>query len=385
MDRQCNWIDGAAEPSREGLFELFARDGSARRLGEWPRSGPREVEAALASLGVAAAPTRPSLYELGRLWPCRFEAREADTAARLALSVDELRRLRGGVAFGLGVDARVPTRSVVFSAGRWMTAGEIFERVVGLQLLGASVLLLGAEELPQASDDAREALFELGLAGSGLAVLHGLTPAGWRALGALELGTLAFRGRLDADARASLAGSAEREPGLERALAELGAPRERGFDLATWARSLRLGLDGLSRRAASPRLEQLAETLVQAAFGRVPGLAGLAHGVPLAGRVPARHYAPFVAATLGAMDRLAAREAPLPAFGGAGSRERYRSRWRAALDEGGVLVTGGRDEYSPAGPLLAPTLLVNLPAEARALELGEPLAQLRLARVENPA
>lgn len=391
MERHPNWIDGAPCPSREGLVALHARDGSARRLGEWPLSGAGEVAEAFEALGAARGGLAASDEHLRRAlrgpWPAPGPALQADLAARLALTADEAGRLLvGASSFGIGLERQPTAELVVFSAGRRMLFPELLRRLVGLRLAGARVLVLASPELPQVTSAAHAALQELGLGGKGLAVLHGTTPGGWRELGAraAALPAMEFRGRLGADGRAALVGSASREPGLAATLEGLPAPLERRFELGALARTWGLGLDGLSRKSAGPRLELVAERLVLGAFGRVPALAGLAHRAPLTGTVEVAHYAAFVEATLAAMECLGEHEAPLPALGGAGLVERYRSRWRAALDEGAVLLMGGQVSETPAGPILAPTLLVNVPSTGETAAPAEPLAQLRLVRLRKP-
>jgi hypothetical protein len=58
----------------------------------------------------------------------------------------------------------------------------------------------------------------------------------------------------------------------------------------------------------------------------------------------------------------------------------YERSWRGAVDAGACLLAGGEVERTPYGPLLKPTLLVNVPADSAWAAPGRPLAQIRLVR-----
>jgi hypothetical protein len=300
----------------------------------------------------------------------------ASLGARLGLEPAELdafaaRRTRG--TFGLGLEAGGGGASAVLVAGAHTLPSELVRLAVRPLAAGQPLILVAHADLPMAADLARERLAGVGLAGRQLAVLHGLTPAGWRELGAHE-GELDVLGELDPSVRFELEGSARAEVGLGRLLMQLEGPRESRFDLASFARA-----EGLTEAS----IEDLAVRLVERAFGRASSLAGRAEGTPLCGLIPERKYARFVDATLEALEAHTARDVPLAGAGGSGLLRRYRNAWKAGLDEGAVLLFGGEAHDTPAGGVLAPSLMVNLLPSSHAFRVGEPLAQLRLARDPN--
>jgi len=280
-------------------------------------------------------------------------------------------RPRGG--FGLGLERLGGAGRVLLVASPTTLADELVRLAAAPLATGRAVLIVAHENLPMAADLARERLVAGGLESSQLAVLHGLTAAGWRALGELEP-ELAVLGELDLGAHLDLAGSARTSPALERLLLRLGSLREARFDLPTFARREEL---------VDAPIEVLAERLVARAFGRSFSLGGQVSGAPLVCAIPERSYAAFVDAALEALERLVAGEAPMVWSGGAALVRRYKEGWRRALDEGAVMLQGGEVTSSASGFVLAPTLLVNLQLTGRSFVPAEPLAQLRLARASN--
>lgn len=368
--RHGNWIGGEERPSKDGLFEVHGRSDGAL-LGEWPRSGEREVEAALAALGRARPLDRQAMeaalhVSLGR---------DVVLGARLGLTEAELDRFvraRDPGVFGLGADKPASGRFGLVVAPADGLPAELVRWVLELGSLGRPAVLVAHADLPMAADLARAALRETGVE---LAVLHGLTPGGWRALGGREA-ELAVRGVLDPTVRDELAGSEAQVPGLARLLARLAGPREACFELSELAPGGDL--------SALP-VEQLARRLVERALGRSASLGGRARGAPLCGAIPERLYSDFVEASLAEFERLAREQEPLAGPGGGALVKRYKVAWRAGLDEGAVLLAGGVAQVGVHGACLAPTLLVNVPLASASFAPAEPLAQLRLARVPESA
>jgi len=378
MTRHGNWIGAEERPSKEGLFEIFARRKSERpvSLGEWARSGAREVGEVMDAVVGARAGLRAVEAALG-LASAHGDGLDG-VAARLGLDASELAVLgaaRDAGSFGLGLEPAAHGEVALLVAAADALPEELVRQAAGPLAAGRAVVIVGHEDLPMSADLARDALVRAGVAAGSIAVLHGVTAGGWRALGGLEP-RLEARGVLDWSTRDDLAGSQLLEPGLDRLLARLAAPREARFELRAFAREQ--GLVG-----APP--DVLARQLVACAFGRGTSLGGRARGTPLCGVIPERDYSAFVDAALGELERRAEDDAPLAMPGGGRLIARYKSAWRSALGEGAVLLCGGYASDSPAGAVLAPTLLVNLPPASRAFALGEPLAQLRLARSTNRA
>lgn len=449
--RHTNWVGGEAVASRGGLYEVFARDGSGVRLGEWPRSDARDIGRALDVLG-ALEKHKGEVEkggERGRVGAGRTGAgpaamlRAADAAplaallglpAELAGALDRaarpgpvgelvaLARLlaldegQGLAAGGQGHAAphdrasRVPEafqtpldpalraalggpgasaspRVAVLVADRDQLPQDLTEEVERLTAAGVPVLLVAAEEAPLAAALACERLLARA---APVALVHAPTTAAWQRLASdARIGWVFARsgGGLAVRAACQHVPPARRlvRPRVE-ALTYWGCA-EGGPPARASAPAPRVDLPALAARPL-PAVRHIApdpgtlDAQVAAAVAHGAGplaLGGFAHAATALHVVAPACYPDLVERFRAAL----AAEPALPTWPDADLRRAYAAAWRGAIDAGATLIAGGTERTSPDGPLLAPTLLVNVPHASRWARSQRPLAQLRLVRSDG--
>lgn len=385
MQRHANWIAGSSRPSRAGLERLVSRrlEDGGRTLGEWPVSGGEDLLEALAGL---LPPDREPAELHGVLEAATVALEDATEGGPLAAGLQAAEACLGfepgclpaGLGtFGMGIGGVGLGRGAAVVVAHWTHGVRgLVTLLSGALLDRRPVLLVADPDLPMAAEVLVEALLAAGLPPRAVAVVFGARPEGLAALAAHPDVPAEWVGRMGLDRRAALEPFARDVPGLAATLATLEAPRAATWDLERRARDL--GLD------PEADLELLAEELVDAAFGPARGYHGLCHLTPLLAAVPGRVHAAFADAVLARFDgpladRVAAGLPPVP---GAGPDliERQRVHWRRLVDEGAVLVAGGRTLRGPGGPRLEPTLLVEVDPRELRRPPGEPLAVLGLVR-----
>ena len=406
MTRFTNLIAGTGAASKAGLFELHARGpGPGRALGQWPRSGGHEVAAALDGLDSPGLHLAVGLDQLEAGWRALVEMAGSTRPgappksagsnerrepletgldqlhARLGVSRQDANRLlfRGSfTSFGFGARHLGEKGPVALFCHWSIPLNELYAEVADCLFQGRSVVLLPDPALPMAGAAIAQALIVAGLDGARIAVVHGLDSEGWLALAeAVDDGrSLHPTGRISVDQKLELAPYAERSPVLQRLVDGLGTPRESEWGAPAFLREAHTDLAQVRRAARD---------LVRAAFGPGHGFGGVAHGAPLVARIPRPSFSAFTAALVAELDALQATANPPLAFlnstGKPSVRARYDELWKAGLDLGATLVTGGGVSVAgPGGVHLHPGLLVNLAGDSGLFDLGEPLGVLRLQR-----
>ncbi|MDG1498333.1 MAG: aldehyde dehydrogenase family protein [Planctomycetota bacterium] len=408
MTRFTNLIAGTSVPSKAGLFALASRalgqDGKCGgELGQWPRSGAREVMAALDGLeGQAPGQQLAGLDQLEAGWqellsmvtgssglgaPNRgaqaaiFDAGLDQLHSRLGISRSSAQELlfQGHFSsFGFGA-REFPRGGAVAVFCHWSEPlRTLFTTVAECLFRGRPVLLLPDPDLPMAGAAIAQALLAVGLDPASIAVLHALDTEGWMALaGAADQGRCPqVMGRISVDKKRELAAYGQHNPGLQALLLSLLTPVE-----SQWLAPAALGALPLD----SAQIRKAASALARAAFGPGCGFGGVAHGAPLVARIPRQAFSAFTNAMVAELDALPFGKYPPLAFLGPGGRHSVRARydelWKRGLDEGATLVTGGTTKvHSTDGGHLHPALLVNIDGDSGLFDLGEPLGVLRLQR-----
>lgn len=411
MTRFTNLIAGRSAPSKAGLFALTARgpggkskyQGAGGELGQWPRSGAHAVAAAIE--GLATSPPRAQLADLDQLdagWrellrmaggaqgagpadsaaaPGGFEAGLELLPARLGCSrkaAHELLLMGRYSSFGFGARDLGNGVPVALFCHWSDPLDALFAVVAECLFQGRPVLLLPDPDLPMAGAAIAQALLAVGLDGTGLAVLHALDTEGWIALAAAtgHEQSLHATGRISVDQKLELTPFGQHNADLLELINGLATPRE-----AEWIAPAAL----LESPCDPARVRLAAAALARAAFGAGHGFGGVAHGAPLLACIPRAAFSAFTAALVVELDTLATTANPPLAFLGSSGRHSVRARydelWKAGLDEGATLITGGAATvHSPGGVHLHPGLLVNIDGDSGLFDLGEPLGVLRLQR-----
>ena len=440
--RHGNWLLGEPVATRGGLYELFARDGSGRRLGEWPRSDGADVAAALEALsagpgGLVEGPesggegaehtgppatdatvgSAPARLALAALLGIPFESSATlDRAARPG-PVGELYTLAGaprGAApdgsaqvlrgvhrslGGPGLDAAPQApRVLVLVAGRDQLPQDLAQELELLAGAGIPVLLIPAEEAPLA------ALMALGSSNPEarrIALVHAPSTAAWHLIATdPRIGWVLARAGSGLAARAAsqhvpttrllLRPTVEAVTywGRPEGAWDAGPPgSSRGSQRSTAPQGTMVDLARLVTDEA-PLVERLdpddvhLATLVAELAGRATGpaaLGGFSHGAAGLHIASPELFAELVERFRDALDK----QHELPTWPDPDLRRAYAVAWRGAVDAGATLITGGTERKSSDGLFLAPTLLVNVPRASAWARPRQPLAQLRLVRGED--
>lgn len=341
--RHTNWVVGAPVATRGGLYELFARDGTGRRLGEWPRSDGRDVERALAAVVAGRAGEAGEREAWAGGAGQDFAAAAPALAAGLGVPPGTV--LRAGSALEAWSAGRGPSDAlVVHCAARSQGPAALLAEWEELLRRGAALVALPAVEAPLAAALAATRVPR----GSAFALVHAPDTGGWERLAAAT------------------------SPGAALGLRDGGAVVEEA------QRYVRGGcfprpVEGTTRIET----RELAAAVRRSCMGFGPaGLGGLAHASCGVVEVAPEHYSAAVELFRAAI----ATHPGVPTWADPGLAEAYEAAWRGAVDAGACLLAGGDVERVPAGLLLKPTLLVNVPLGSPWAQPGRPLAQVRLVR-----
>jgi hypothetical protein len=418
MTRYANYIGDRATSSKAGLFELLSRvDGSS--LGEWPLSGKREVDEALSACNPTEKAVSVSLEQIELAWEALKllgesslvsegkssslegfdrEGAHAWEAADFSSGTEHLRARLGSqdaaarsflagesfTTFGMGISAPGRDVPVVIACDWSYSAAEIFAMVSDSLFAGRSVVLLADRDLPMIAALVVEALLVLRLPAGSVQLLHGLEPGGWTRIaeGCAEK-TISCTGRLGAKGRKALHGFAATSRELAQLLLILRSPEETRWNLP-------LELSGPTQASDLNRLgsaiQDAAARLAREAFSGTGGFGGLRHGAPLVAAIPRLYFSVFTEALIAELESAYGADAMQAVSGfesstGATLAGRHQVLWRAGLDEGATLATGGDPRATPGGGVrLIPAVLVNLSSDSTLSNLGEPLGVLRLQR-----
>ena len=408
MTRFTNLIAGASAPSKAGLFALasrvIGREGKrGGELGKWPRSGAREVAAAIDGLEASGACEQlASLDQLEAGWRELLAMASGKGCSGTASSDDDLPVFDAGLeqlhtrlgtsrssalellfeghfsSFGFGAGDFGSEGAVVVFCHWSDPMSTLFSTVAECLFQGRPVLLLPDPDLPMAGAAIAQALLAVGLNRACIAVLHALDTEGWIALAdvAGEGRIPHIMGRISVDTKLELSAYGQHNSGLQILVEGLSTPTE-----SEWHVPASLGESPLD-----PALvRQAASSLARAAFGPGCGFGGVANGAPLLARIPRLAFASFTEALVAEIDGICMGKNPPLAFLGPASRHSVRARydelWKAGLDEGATLVTGGMVKaHNADGIHLHPGLLVNIDGDSGLFDLGEPLGVLRLQR-----
>lgn len=388
--RHANWIDGQAVASSGGLYELWARDGSGRRLGEWPRSNACDVERALIALPIGRVCGQSLDLESARKalgpdsertvnaavaavwgWPADGATWVAEGGLAPEPNRDHALRYQARLGHGEPFGTRAGTLAV-FLAGSLLTPGEVFQGLARLLEAGANVIVVAAEENPLSAEWAVRAasaqLRERGTVGAlPLALIHAPTTAGWQALlTRLEL-SLVIGNQHGGTVTEALFDLWSKAPARPEPVRRILIPARES--LRVW------DLELPHSRAA---LAATVQATVQQMFGAraMGGLANQSAGVI--------HVQSAIYSEVVELFRDALQHHPgLPTWPGGARIKLYEAAWRGAVDAGASLLCGGQIERTRYGPLLQPTLLVNVSMDSHWSRPGLPLAQLRLVRLNN--
>lgn len=390
--RHSNWIDGAARATTGGLYELWSRNGSGRRLGEWPRSDARDVERALTAL--TAAPVRGRTLDGEAAWKALgSESEHAAIAAVLGWSTyDPSWVTEGGLApepnrdlalrspafldHGDPLESRIGALAV-FLPGRLLSPNEVFQGLERLLATGANVLVVAAEENPLPAELAVRAASAQLAAGKAqgpvpLALIHAPTTAGWQALLAHPDLRLVIGNRHGGVATETAQALMHKAPHTEAQLVLIPSMEA----VHVWGPELTLKRPEVDVR---PDFGALEDTVKRAAVDlfQTRSLGGLRHQNAGVIHVPSAIYSDVIELFRDALSGCAG----FPTWPGGALPELYEAAWRGAVDGGASLLCGGHVERTRHGPVLQPTLLVNVAPHSPWARPGLPLAQIRLVRV----
>ncbi len=367
-DGNQNLIDGRwVRAVAGGRFEVRANGARREPLGSWPSSGPADVEHALDGLSPPVRVIeRGALIESARLLE-HDDAAARQCEDRLGLDPGECapfrRRLLGAACRSEDARPLVHAGEVAVVAPHWSALFAGVLQPVAVELLrGRAVLVVSDPRLPGVADAALRALLAAGVPPERLALLHGLTREGLRALLSAER------------VHAVLGGGDRARVALLRTLAhEAGVAEQRLALLRT--RAVEVGAEDDPEAAASDVLD--------GAFSRVPSLSGQRDGQ--VGRVfcDERVLSRFTAALLARLDDGRERRDPVPLIDREAARAVQRV-WASGLDEGATCIAGGGPvEGRPprAGELaLAPTVFTNVEPTLELVRRQQPMPIVCIVR-----
>jgi acyl-CoA reductase-like NAD-dependent aldehyde dehydrogenase len=386
-----NWIDGRPAPASSGDGFEVKTPRTKKSLGRWPRSGARELEAALAAC--ERAETRWSLLSVRerrqRLeraldrWLDDGDGAEQATLA-LGCSARELhahgsaaaasveRLLAGGDHAADDLDPRTSGTSV--AALDWTEGWHAPARFAfGSLLKGRTVVLVSDPRLPMVADGLARALADS--TDGALAVLH-------------DDGRTVVRAAFGHErvARLHLPSTSEAAPELwARAEPELETVIERGFGAGVVVtREKKLCVRTLANTSYVVRTDRdlgaQAEEVVERAFGRVAALSGCAPG--RVGRVlaPARVFSRFTELLLDALENDPDATDPIDLVRALAPAHAEHA-FALGHDEGATAIFTG----FPDDDLSFPLVFTNVDERMKLARLARPSPVLCLMRVADVA
>ncbi|MFT5291436.1 MAG: acyl-CoA reductase-like NAD-dependent aldehyde dehydrogenase [Planctomycetota bacterium] len=364
-----NLINGRLHPSRSaGRFTWRAALPPCEELGDFPRSGPEEVDVARDSLARGARPwwkrrhvDRRQLVERGL---ARFRAAALSESSRLAagfgLDADEFElELRRAVTAGTSAArrARPCPPGVALLMPDWRVHTESLLTNLATILVEGRVLLLTSDErAPYLPQLLIEELLDVGLPEDSLALLHAPND---------EARSVAVSSGIE---RLCAWGDLDRIASLRRVAA--------GASVSSQALHLHRACSDRLPRGADP--EDAAVEVLERAFGRCSTFSGTRGGQLSTLFVPEGDFSAFSEALVEVMSKDRAYLEPLPFLDREGPAK-ARKAWTLGLDEGATLVLGG-EVRGAGGRQIQPTLMTNGAAHMRIARRVEPTPVLLLCR-----